>query len=157
MLCVPVDERADFKELHKSLTKCYERCLQDSEYVEATLPTFNGPEISGPRLANPEIVVTKPPVIAQLEAHSMVSPDRAPEISAGATRSNASTNDAPIMEDGEVIGPDLEVPNRHDGGTLWPENTEARQRQRKSKPKRIFDYMGSCLQIPLLRRRPDSS
>jgi hypothetical protein len=87
----------------------------------------------------------------------MVSPDRAPEISADATRSNASTNDAPIMEDGEVIGQGLEVPNRHDRGAFWPENNEAKQKQRKSKPKRIFDYMGSCLQIPLLRRKPDSS
>ncbi|KAI3319258.1 kinase-like domain-containing protein [Xylariaceae sp. AK1471] len=155
MLQIKVEERADCREVHNSLEKYYERCLQDVEYVAVTLPTFHESEIPRAHLSVPAIRVTNHSRNPQSNAYNMVSFDRVSNMSADPTASRASTNEAPITKDEGMMTEGEEVAIQHEELGAQPENIETREEHRRSKVQRMFRSLGVCYQIPWRRRGPN--
>ncbi|KAI0905507.1 kinase-like domain-containing protein [Ustulina deusta] len=99
MLQIAVTERADCKEVQKSLARYYERCLQDTEYAADALPTFAPRPPSPPHPPVPDIRFTVYPPKSQSEASNGVNTDQVSNMSVAPTESRVSTNDdAPHTE-----------------------------------------------------------
>ncbi|KAI0975170.1 kinase-like domain-containing protein [Xylaria arbuscula] len=89
MLQIDVVERADCKEVHESLAKYYQRCLQDAEYAAEVLPAFNE-HTPHPPPGAPDIFVTSYSNNAHSEASNRINMDQASKKDAASTTSEVS-------------------------------------------------------------------
>ncbi|KAI0188202.1 kinase-like domain-containing protein [Xylaria flabelliformis] len=76
MLLIDVKERADCREVHDSLTRYHQRCLQDSQYVSIALPTFEKAAASTPIGPIPDIHITNVSIKTQSAAPNRVSSEQ---------------------------------------------------------------------------------
>jgi hypothetical protein len=155
MLQIKVDERADCKEVHDYLTRYYERCLRDVEYVTVTLPTFEEPEASRPHASVPRIHVTNHSGEIQQETHSIGSSHQKSDISAGPTTNKASTNGAAVSKSGERIATWEQPLTQNDELGDQSERNETREAPRRNRAQRMFRSLRFCHRFPWRRREPN--
>ncbi|KAI1424892.1 kinase-like domain-containing protein [Xylaria sp. FL1777] len=93
MLQIGVTERADCKEVHESLARYYERCLQEPQYAADILPTLEEPAPHAlPPM--PDIRITSHSLTAQSVASNELTADQVSDISVASITSRVSTNNA---------------------------------------------------------------
>ncbi|KAI1271354.1 kinase-like domain-containing protein [Xylaria sp. FL0933] len=98
MLVLDSTERADCKEVHDSLARCYKRCLEEPEYAADILPVFKE-QILRPYPQTPDIRVTTYSSRARPEASNGINTGSASNVSEVPTESRVSTSNTHRTEE----------------------------------------------------------
>ncbi|KAI0547048.1 kinase-like domain-containing protein [Xylaria curta] len=144
ILQIDVKERADCREVHDSLARYHQRCLQDSQYTSIALPTFEEPAASTSFGPVPDIRVTSGSINTQPAAPNRVSSDQVSTMTAR-TGSRVSTNTAPDTEDQGVTDQEDGVISQQNLVSPQPKVTGAQKEHKRSKAKDTLSCFGFSL------------
>ncbi|KAI0859626.1 kinase-like domain-containing protein [Xylaria cubensis] len=150
ILQIEVKERADCREVHDSLTKYHQRCLQDSRYTSIALPTFKE-AASTPFGPIPDIQVTNVSIKTESAAPSRVSPEQVSTTTAQSV-SRVSTNDAPNTEGQGVTDQQDGVIAQQNGVSPQPKVSGTQEEHKRNKAQYILSCFGLSCFFSRLRR-----